>query len=201
MKPCFTWLQIFWLLRIQNQSSMAAHSYNPSYLGCRDWQDHSLRLAWTKSMRPCLKNKSSKKGWGCNTCLANARPWVQSPHNTPSKKIQNKHIESIPSLNEQLLCILCMYIIPCVRHGYEDGTWEVPALRYHLVCSVVLQTIGQLAPPLGGREIIPRRKSNWRGPYRMSRSLSGREGGNEEWRHIVTAKVRGINSTQASSTT
>jgi hypothetical protein len=43
---------------------MVAHTYNPSYLGGRDQEDHCLRTAWENSLRdPILEKPFTIKGW------------------------------------------------------------------------------------------------------------------------------------------
>jgi hypothetical protein len=46
-----------------------AHTYNPRYLGGRDCQDHSLKVAWTKKV---WKTPISTNGWAHNLSYAEA---------------------------------------------------------------------------------------------------------------------------------
>jgi hypothetical protein len=62
-----------------------AHTYNPSYSGGRDQEDHSLKTDPPNSLRvPILKTFITTKDWWSGssskcTCLASVRPWVQTP--------------------------------------------------------------------------------------------------------------------------
>jgi hypothetical protein len=38
----------------QEEPSAVIHAYNPGYFGSKDKEDHSLRLAWAKSLQDHL---------------------------------------------------------------------------------------------------------------------------------------------------
>jgi hypothetical protein len=40
-----------------------AHTYNPSYSGCRDQEDRGSRPSWAKFVRPVSKMPNTKKDW------------------------------------------------------------------------------------------------------------------------------------------
>jgi hypothetical protein len=53
------------------------HTYNPSYSGGRDQEDHSLKpVQANSSWDPISKESISKKGWWSGS---RSRPWVQAP--------------------------------------------------------------------------------------------------------------------------
>jgi hypothetical protein len=72
--------------------STGAHACNPSYLGDRDWEDHSLRPVWANSSWdpiPHLQNNQSKMDWRCDSSgrvpgLQVKKPSAQTP--IPPKK-------------------------------------------------------------------------------------------------------------------
>jgi hypothetical protein len=42
---------------------MVAQTYNPSYLGGKDWEDCSLRPAWAKQVSETLSQQVSQVWW------------------------------------------------------------------------------------------------------------------------------------------
>jgi hypothetical protein len=48
---CFHFVQILYIER-KCRLGMVAHTCNPSYLGGKDWENQSFRLAWAKMGEP-----------------------------------------------------------------------------------------------------------------------------------------------------
>jgi hypothetical protein len=64
---------------------LVAHTYNPSYSGGRDQEDHGSKPAWGNNLRdPILKKHCIKKGWWSGSSVG---PEFNPQHCKKKKKL------------------------------------------------------------------------------------------------------------------